>query len=575
MTTSMSSTQIVNSSTDALNPVNNSSNDAANRSIQFRNQSYDDFNLPNQGFSLQNHGFNLPNQGFSLQNHGFNLPNQGLNIQTHGFNTQNQGLRSFNQGFLAQNPGFSLLNRGFSSLNQDSQRQEALSSQHHHHHHHHEHHHVIAIKSLLPATTCSEFRTRGKKGTLLPVFHKDGPCSPLSTVENGPKPQNYTHALIKDQSRVQSIHSRISKGGVSIEPEEARLPAESAADFGSGNYYVKVGFGTRKRDLPLIFDTGSDLTWIQCQPCLGGCYEQSDPIYDPKKSSSYSNIPCNSTECTQLKSATGHLPSCMNSSCGYSITYGDGSYSRGISAHENLTITPSDTFPNFRFGCGQSNGGLFRGTAGLLGLGRDNISFVSQTSNKYKKVFSYCISPSSYGFLAFGDSSSVKQFTPLLTDKRDPSFYFLNLTGISVGALKLALSPSTFSLSGTIIDSGTVITRLPSSAYAALRSAFKHAMKSYPRAPKFDFLDTCYNFTGLKNVTLPKIVFHFQGGADLDVHKSGILVETTGESQTCLAFIANKDARGVTIIGNLQQQTVEVVYDVAGGKLGFGPGGCN
>ncbi|KAF9601418.1 hypothetical protein IFM89_019691 [Coptis chinensis] len=454
---------------------------------------------------------------------------------------------------------------------------------------HHHHHHIIEVKSLFRATTCSEFPTRGiytdsfsidyrlrarNKGSMLPMFDKDGPCSPLSTGDKTEKARNYTHVLIQDQARVQSIHSRISKEGISVEPEAVRLPANSGKVFGTGNYYVTVGIGTPKRDLPLVFDTGSDLTWIQCQPCLGGCYPQTDPKFEPLNSSSYSNITCNSTECIQLESGTGNAPRCRASTCVYSITYGDNSYSQGFFAHETLAISPSDVFPNFQFGCGQSNGGLFKGTAGLLGLGQDKISFVSQTSQKYKKLFSYCISPSSSGFLAFGDSSSVTQFTPLLKDKRGPSFYFLNLEGISVGGQELAISPSTFSLSGTIIDSGTVVTRLAPSAYAALRDAFQQAMKSYPRASEFSLLDTCYDLSGNDTVTVPTIVLHFQGGTDLDVNQYGILLGPR-QSQLCLAFIGNSNARDVAIIGNLQQKTVEVVYDVAGGKLGFGPGGCN
>ncbi|KAF9602063.1 hypothetical protein IFM89_024830 [Coptis chinensis] len=45
--------------------------------------------------------------------------------------------------------------------------------------------------------------------------------------------------------------------------------------------------------------------------------------------------------------------------------------------------------------------------------------------------------------------------------------------------------------------------------------------------------------------------------------------------QVCLAFAGNMDAEETAVIGNWQQQTVEVVYDVAGGKLGFAYGGCN
>ncbi|KAF9600141.1 hypothetical protein IFM89_004752 [Coptis chinensis] len=441
----------------------------------------------------------------------------------------------------------------------------------------HTYHHAIEIQSLLPTTTCSEFssRHRGKKGAVLPMFNKNGPCSPLSNKDNIQKTINHTQILIQDQSRVHSIHSRISKKGVSITPEEVRLPANSGSSLGTGNFFVTVGFGTPKKDLPVIFDTGSDLTWIQCQPCVGGCYPQRDPIFDPIKSSSYSNISCSSIDCSQLRSGTGGSPSCSSSTCVYSIQYGDQSYSIGFFGQETLTLSPTDAFPKFKFGCGQNNDGLFGKVAGLLGLGRDKISIVSQTALKYKKLFSYCIPAHSSGFLALGaPPSTAAKFTPLLADSRGPSFYFLNLQGISVGGKNLAISPSAFSVGGTIIDSGTVVTRLPPSAYSAVRTAFRQAMTTYPSAPALSILDTCYDLSGFKTVSIPKILLHFAGGTDLDIPPTGLLFAQS-TSQACLPFAGNSDAGDVAIIGNKQQQTVEIIFDVAGGKLGFGPGGCS
>ncbi|KAK3199010.1 hypothetical protein Dsin_022425 [Dipteronia sinensis] len=52
---------------------------------------------------------------------------------------------------------------------------------------------------------------------------------------------------------------------------------------GNAAYLVKVGIGELEDEYWLIFDTGSDLTWIQCKPCLS-CYDQVDPIFNPKVS---------------------------------------------------------------------------------------------------------------------------------------------------------------------------------------------------------------------------------------------------------------------------------------------------
>ncbi|KAF7815880.1 aspartyl protease family protein [Senna tora] len=360
--------------------------------------------------------------------------------------------------------------------------------------------------------------------------------------------------------------------------DQALLPARSGSILGSGNYFVTVGLGSPKKELSLIFDTGSDLTWTQCEPCTRSCYKQKDPIFDPSVSSTYSNITCTSTTCTQLSSATGNEPGCSAATraCIYGIQYGDSSFSVGYFAKETLTVSSSDVVQNFLFGCGQNNQGLFGGAAGLLGLGRHPISFVQQTAQKYHKIFSYCLpsTSSSVGYLTFGGGSSSGnlQYTPFSTVSQGGSFYGLDFTGITVGGTKLPVSSSVFS-AGTIIDSGTVISRLPPGAYGPLRDAFQKGMSKYPKAAAVSILDTCYDLSGYKTIAVPKISLSFGGGVNLELDGNGILY-VVSEKQVCLAFAGNSDASDVAILGNVQQKTIQVVYDVGGGRIGFGPAGC-
>ncbi|XXG80252.1 hypothetical protein AAC387_Pa09g1167 [Persea americana] len=428
------------------------------------------------------------------------------------------------------------------------------------------------VGSLAPSTTCYSPKD-GRKSTLT-VVHRYGPCSPLSSDK-----LTDTQMLEQDQARVDSLQSRISGRAQSqASLEQATLPARSGHSLGTGNFIVTVGFGTPKKDMSLIFDTASDFTWIQCQPCAGTCHSQQEKIFDPAQSSTYLNVSCSSAECSQVNSATGNPAGCSSTTCVYAIQYGDQSFSVGFLSHEKLTLTSTDVFSNFQFGCGQKNQGLFGTTAGLLGLGRNKNSFLFQTAQKYGQVFSYCLpaSSSSTGYLTFGGykPSSAIKFTPLLTDSSKPSFYFIDLIGMAVGGRQLPFSSSVFSTGGTIIDSGTVITRLPPSAYTALRSAFKQAMSKYPSSPAVSILDTCYDFSGFSTATVPKIAMQFRGGANVDIDLSGILVGV-GPSKACLAFAGNSDAGDVTIIGNKQQQTFEVIYDVGKARVGFGAGGCS
>ncbi|KAL5972284.1 hypothetical protein ACLOJK_041537 [Asimina triloba] len=453
-----------------------------------------------------------------------------------------------------------------------------------------ERYHFVRVSSQSPSRRCSsapsvyESENAGSANQQegLRIVHRRGPCSPFGPADKAAA--ETTRQLIRlDQSRVDSLQARIwrtrqQQMGV------ADLPAELGTSLGTLNYIVTVGFGSPSRKLSLAFDTGSDVTWIQCKPCSpnsnsgGGCYTQQEPLFDPSQSTSYRDVSCTSSQCSQLKSGTGNPGTCSSSStCQYMIGYGDGSTTSGSFAQETLTLTPNDIISNFYFGCGHDNQGLFGSAAGLLGLGRHPLSIVQQTSSKYNRAFSYCLpaSSGSSGYLKIGSdamssSSSNVKFTQL--EPGSNSFYFLDVTGIKVGGQELP--PQVFANGGTIIDSGTVVSRLPPSAYAALRSAFRQAMANYTMAKEYEIFDTCYDFSGLESVTLPKIVLRFAGDVEVDVDATGIILRASA-NQFCLAFAGNKYEDSVGIIGNRQQRTYDIVYDVAGERVGFGAGGCS
>ncbi|CAJ2639859.1 unnamed protein product [Trifolium pratense] len=439
-------------------------------------------------------------------------------------------------------------------------------------------HHLVQINSLLPSTSCSSSIKGTKRKASLEVVHKHGPCSQLNKAKILP---THSDILDLDKERVNYIHSKVTKNkqiDKKLDSGSANLPVKSGSLIGSGNYFVVVGLGTPKKDLSLIFDTGSDLTWTQCEPCARSCYKQQDPIFDPTKSTSYYNITCTSPDCTQLSSATGNDPGCatLTKSCIYGIQYGDQSFSVGYFSRERLTVTPTDVIDGFLFGCGQNNQGLFGGSAGLLGLGRHPISFVQQTSQKYHKTFSYCLpsTSSGVGHLTFGATSNrYVKYTPFSTVSQGNSFYGLDISGISVGGTKLPISSSIFSSGGAIIDSGTVITRLPPTAYASLRDSFKKGMTKYPTASGLSILDTCYDLSGTTTVSIPTISFFLGSGVTVEIAAPGILY-VVSLKQVCLAFAPNGDDSDITIFGNVQQRTLEVVYDVGSGKIGFASNGC-
>ncbi|XP_062198560.1 aspartyl protease family protein At5g10770-like [Phragmites australis] len=432
--------------------------------------------------------------------------------------------------------------------------------------------HVVSVSSLLPGAVCTA-ATATSNSSALSVVHRHGPCSQLLARGGAP---SHAEILDRDQDRVDSIHRKIAGGSTTMNPARASkglsLPAYRGISIGTGNYLISLGLGTPARDYSVVFDTGSDLSWVQCKPCRD-CYDQQDPLFDPAQSSTYATVPCGAPECQELDS---HSCSSDNK-CRYEVVYGDQSQTDGNLVRDTLTLAPSDTLPGFVFGCGDDDSGLFGKADGLFGLGREKVSLASQAAAKYGAGFSYCLPSLSNatGYLSLGSAAPANsQFTAMVTRSDTPSFYYLNLVGIKVAGRAIKVPSAVFATAGTVIDSGTVITRLPAHAYSALRSAFARFMGKYKRAPALSILDTCYDFTGHTTVQIPSVVLVFAGGATMSLDFSGVLY-VSKVSQACLAFASNGDDTSIGILGNTQQKTFAVVYDVANQKIGFGANGCS
>ncbi|KAI8569366.1 hypothetical protein RHMOL_Rhmol02G0273200 [Rhododendron molle] len=406
--------------------------------------------------------------------------------------------------------------------------------------------HVVNVKSLDPNPYCIESTKDQSKRESLKVVHRHGPCSHMNEAQTSAP--TLAEIMSHDQARVDSLQHRlrVKLDRNSLDDSEATLPVKPGRSIGTGNYVVT-------------------------------CFEQQEPIFNPSASQTYKNISCTAPQCSQdLKL------DCTRSTntCVYAALYGDMSFTIGLYATETLTLNPFDVFPGFAFGCGLNNTGLFNGSAGLLGLGRGSPSFLVQTASKYGRYFSYCLPTlsSASGTLVFGkdggttNSAGIK-YTPLSTSSNGPSFYFIEVTGIKVAGELLSICQSVFSSPGTIIDTGTVITRLQLEAYDALRTTFRQLMMNYTMTQGVLPFDTCYDFTGHNTVEVPTISFVFGGNVEVPIPFPGILIGS--QELACLAFAGNSDASDEGIFGNLQQQTLDVVYDVAGGKLGFGTGGCS
>ncbi|XP_057454825.1 aspartyl protease family protein 2-like [Lotus japonicus] len=360
-----------------------------------------------------------------------------------------------------------------------------------------------------------------------------------------------------------------------------RSPIISGFPHGTGAYYTRIGIGTPPRYVNLFLDTGSDVIWLQCKPCKI-CYNQTDEIFDPEKSTSFDEISCNSSLC-QLQDQ----PGCnQKNQCQYQVTYGDGSGTSGDLSTETLTVGKT-RLQRITFGCGHDNEGDFGGTAGLMGIGGGSLSFLGQVGTRFNKKFSYCLVDRSHSqkpsSIIFGDSAIPRtaRFTPLLKNPnpRLNGFYYVELLGISVDGIPVrGISPSLFRFDqygngGVIIDSGTTVTQLIKPAYLAFRNAFRVAAAHLKRGPETESFDTCYDLSGLREAKVPTVVLHFRD-VDVSLPAKNVLatLKTNKTGPSCFAFA--QWGGPFSIIGNIQQQGIRIAYDLAGSRVGFAPREC-
>ncbi|KAL1307640.1 hypothetical protein AAHE18_17G047000 [Arachis hypogaea] len=371
----------------------------------------------------------------------------------------------------------------------------------------------------------------------------------------------------------------------------------SGVSLGSGEYFMDVFIGTPPKHFSLILDTGSDLNWIQCVPCLA-CFDQTGPYYDPRESSSFKNISCSDPRCQLVTSPDPPRP-CKgkDQSCPYFYWYGDSSNTTGDFALETFTVnltTPSGKselkhVENVMFGCGHWNRGLFHGAAGLLGLGRGPLSFASQLQSLYGHSFSYCLvdrnsNSSVSSKLIFGEDKELLShpnlnYTSFVGGKDNSvdTFYYVQIKSLMVDGEVLDIPEETWNLSaqgagGTIIDSGTTLTYFADPAYEIIKDAFVKKIKGYPIVEGLPPLKPCYNVSGIDQMELPDFGILFSDGAVWNFPVENYFIQIDPDV-VCLAILGTP-RHALSIIRNYQQQNFHILYDMKKSRLGYAPRKC-
>ncbi|XP_016445517.2 aspartic proteinase CDR1-like [Nicotiana tabacum] len=430
-------------------------------------------------------------------------------------------------------------------------------------------HYFILFFLVASISIFSHFAQSENGNFSIELIHPDSPKSPF-----------YNPALNQRQLMINALQRSINRANLFT--SNSQLSTSIIPDI-KGLYLTKISIGTKPSVKLAVVDTGSDIIWIQCQPCIH-CFQQKTPIFNPKSSSTYKSISCNSTRCKNLPGSSCDL---AKNTCLYSARYNDQSFSFGDLATETFTFDDSTnitrkrrlSLSNITFGCGRRNNLTIGDVelSGIIGLGASPFSLVSQIKSTFGRRFSYCLVPfyqlNVSSRLNFGEKAllSGKQVvsTPLFL-KPPKVYYFLKLLGISIGNKTIGFhNSSKIGHEGNIaIDSGTTITFLPTQLYLEMETIVKNEIKLKPlRSNETQILKLCYRGLGVSDVHF--IRFQFQSaGVKLNAINSFVNI---GDGIVCLAFAPTEF---LPIFGNVAQTNFLVGYDLDKMIVSFEPTNC-
>lgn len=339
-------------------------------------------------------------------------------------------------------------------------------------------------------------------------------------------------------------------------------------------YYVQLNIGQPPRPFFLDPDTGSDLTWLQCDaPCVR-CTKGPHPLYVPSKEL----VPCRDPLCASLHSEN-YI--CENpGQCDYEVEYADGGSSLGVLLKDTFSLNLTNGIratPRLAIGCGYDQ---IPGTCndnhhsldGVLGLGKGKSSIISQLHNQglVRNIVGHCLSSRGGGYLFFGDevyASSRVVWTPMSNDHSkhySPGLAELVLGGRSTGQNNLHV----------VFDSGSSYSYLSYKAYQTLVSSLRKDLSGKPLKEAVDdhTLPLCWKgrqpFKSVRDVRkyFKPLALSFSNGwrsmSQFEIPPESYLI-ISSKGNVCLGILNGTEVglQNYNIIGDISMQDKMVIYD--------------
>ncbi|KAL5722169.1 hypothetical protein ACHQM5_005720 [Ranunculus cassubicifolius] len=366
-----------------------------------------------------------------------------------------------------------------------------------------------------------------------------------------------------------------------------------------GLYYVTVLVGNPPRPYHLDMDTGSDLTWIQCDAPCTSCAKGPHPLYKP---STETLVSSNDFLCKEVQSNQKHEYRDSHEQCDYEIEYADRSSSMGVLARDGLQLMIANgtiSKESFVFGCAYDQQGHLSEspakTDGVVGLGGAKVSLPSQLAERgvIRNVIGHCISRSeeNHGYMFLGDDFVPKwgmTWIPMPNTNSFSSKYHSEIVKLTYGGSELLrLSGHENGVAQVVFDSGSSYTYLTKQAYTDLVASLEESFSGGLIQDKSDpTLPLCWraefpvrSLTDVRRFFRP-LTFHFGSkwwimSRKISIAPEGYLI-ISDKGNVCLGILDGNDIHdGSTIIlGDVSLRGQLVAYDNVNKRIGWMKSDC-
>ncbi|MCO5606660.1 hypothetical protein L7F22_060849 [Adiantum nelumboides] len=323
--------------------------------------------------------------------------------------------------------------------------------------------------------------------------------------------------------------------------------------YPDGLYYVLAKFGNPSREYYLDMDTGSDLTWLQCDAPCSSCAKGPHPLYKPRKANL---VDCSEAVCSSVQAGSKFGCDHGTGQCDYEIMYADGGYSLGVLVQDQLAMILTNRswgYTKASFGCAYNQQGSLAksptSTDGVLGdklLPTRGITWASLLGKPARKNYMVALED-----VFFGDSS---------------------------------LGSGAKGFGNAIFDSGTSYTYVTSSLYEKVTVNIQNSLvgSGFQRDLTDNTLPICWKYNtavrALKDVDhiFKPLVFEFKSSgwfrktSKMQLTPEGYLI-INSKGNVCLGLLDGNmmGNDGPIILGDISMRGSLLVYDNENHRVGW------